>query len=127
MIFFKYGDNMNNIKRSIIVNLLIIIVCVVLFKGVSYSANTNPENSNKDLLIKTGNMQVILNIPNEKYELLDSIENIVSDSEGIKQEGYSFSIKNIGNIPIEYYEIRMVDQENKVSTLPHKYLRFTII
>ncbi len=126
MIFFKYGDNMNNIKRSIIVNLLIIIVCVVLFKGVSYSANTNPENSNKDLLIKTGNMQVILNIPNEKYELLDSIENIVSDSEGIKQEGYSFSIKNIGNIPIEYYEIRMVDQENKVSTLPHKYLRFII-
>lgn len=126
MIFLKYGEDMKDIKKGIIVNLLIILVCVFLFKGISYSANTNPENSNKDLLIKTGNMQVVLNIPNEKYELLDTLDKMVSDSQGINSKGYSFTLKNTGNIPIEYFEIRLVDQENKISTLPHKYIRYSI-
>lgn len=117
---------MRNMQRSLVVNLLIIIICVVLFKSVSYSSQTDPTNDNKDLLIQTGNMQVVLNIPNERYELLDSFSNTYSDLVGVKQKGYQFSIKNIGNIPIEYYEIRLVDQEGKISTLPHKYLRFTI-
>ena len=126
MIFFKYGDSMNNIKRGIIVNAIFIVACIVIFKGVSYSAKTNPENSNKDLLIQTGNMQVVLNIPNEKYELLDAFNKSVSDNVGKLEDGYSFTVKNTGNIPIEYYEIRLIDQENKISTLPHKYLRYII-
>ena len=127
MIFLnRIGDNVRNIKRQIIVNCLIIVVAFVLFKGVSYSIDENPTKDNKNLLIKSGNMQVILNIPNEKYELLDAKSASVSDSVGLKQEGYTFSIKNTGDIPIEYYEIRLVNQEGKVSTLPHKYLHFTI-
>ena len=108
-------NGMKDIKLGIIVNLLIIIVCVVLFRSVSYSIDTNTK-PNKDLLINTGNMQVILNTENDKYELNNNTIN----------NGYSFSIKNTGNIPIEYYEIRIVDQENKVSTLPHKYINFSI-
>ena len=117
---------MKNIKRSIVVNILIIMISVFLFKSVSYSAKTDPTKDNKDLLIKTGNMQVILNIPNEKYEFSDILKESVSDAIGLEQDGYDFSIKNTGNIPIEYYEIRIVDQENRVSTLPHKYIRFNI-
>lgn len=117
---------MKNIKRQIIVNVLIIIVAVVLFKGVSYSIDENPTKDNKNLLIKSGNMQVVLSIPNEKYELLDTKSARMSDVLGLKQDGYTFSIKNVGDIPIEYYEIRLVNQEGKVSTLPHKYLHFTI-
>lgn len=116
---------MNSTKKGIIVNVLIIIVAIFLFKSVSYSAKDEPDIENKALLINTGSMQVVLNIPNEKYELLDSKES-VSDDFGMKQDGYNFSIKNTGNIPIEYYEIRLVDQEGKVSTLPHKYLNFVI-
>lgn len=107
---------MKNVKKGLVVNLLIIIVCFVLFKGVSYSQNMSSEKSNKELLIKTGNMQVVLNISNEKYELSDI------DS----KQDYTFSIKNTGDIPIEYYEIRLVDQEGKISTLPHKYLNYVI-
>ena len=117
---------MKNIKRSLVINILIIMISAFLFKSVSYSAKTDPTKDNKDLLIQTGNMQVILNIPNEKYEFSDTLKESVSDAVGIKQDGYDFSIKNTGNIPIEYYEIRLVDQENKVSTLPHKYIRFNI-
>ena len=126
MCYSFYGDTMSNLKRSLAINFLIIVVSLVLFKGVSYSANNNPTNDNKDLLIKTGNMQVVLSIPNEKYEFKDFLKESVSDIVGINQDGYDFSIKNTGNIPIEYYEIRLVDQEGKVSTLPHKYIRFTI-
>ena len=117
---------MKNLKRQVIVNVLIIVVAIVLFKGVSYSLDQNPTSDNKNILIKTGNMQVVLNIPSEKYELLDISSASLSDMEGLKGKGYSFSIKNTGNIPIEYYEIRLVDQEGRISTLPHKYLRFTI-
>ncbi len=117
---------MKNIARPIIINLLFIIVAVVLFRSVSYSINEDSTKDNKDLLVKTGNMQVVLNIPNEKYELLDVTKERITDIEGLKLKGYSFSIKNTGNMDVDYYEIRLVDQEGKVSTLPHKYLRFTI-
>ena len=117
---------MKNIKKSIIINALIIMISVFLFKSFTYSSKVDPTKDNKDLLIQTGNMQVVLNIPSEKYELLDSLSESVSDEVGLKQEGYLFSITNTGNIPIEYYEIRLVDQEGKISTLPHKYLRYTI-
>ena len=117
---------MKNFKRNLIINVLIIAVAIFLFKGISYSAESDKITENKDLLIKTENMQVVLNIPNEKYNFLDTMKESVSDSIGMNQKGYLFSIKNTGSIPIEYYEIRLVDQEGKVSTLPHKYLRFTI-
>ena len=126
VLFLKYGDDMNKIKKALVVNLLIIFVSVFLFKGISYSIDVENNKNNKDLLIKTGNMQVVLNIPNEKYELIDSSKNIVSDSVGMNSKGYKFSIKNTGNIPIEYYEIRLVNQEGRISTLPHKYLRYII-
>lgn len=114
-----------SIKRSLVVNILIILVSVFLFKGISYSIDTDPNKDNKDLLIKTGNMQVVLSIPNEKYKLLDN-KTSVTDTVGLSQDGYTFKIKNTGSIPIEYYEIRIVDQEGKITTLPHKYLKFTI-
>jgi hypothetical protein len=104
---------MKNIERSLIINLFIVVVCVILFKSVSYSANDKPNEANKNLLIETGNMQVVLNIPSDKYDL-------------INEDGYEFSVKNTGNIPIEYYEIRVVDQENKISTMPHSYVDFSI-
>lgn len=117
---------MKNIRKSLVVNLFIIMISVFLFKSVSYSAKEDPSKDNKDLLIKTGNMQVVLNIPNEKYQLKDVLKESTSDAVGLSQEGYNFSIKNTGNILIEYYEIRLVNQENKLSTLPHKYLKYNI-
>ena len=116
---------MKNIKRQIIVNFLIIVVAVVLFTGVSYSIDEQPTEDSKNLLIATGNMQVVLNIPNEKYEIIESGGSL-TDKDGLSQKGYTFTIKNTGNIPIEYYEIRLVDQEGKISTLPHKYIKFVI-
>ena len=117
---------MKNIKRNLLINALIIAVAIFLFKGISYSAEDKKESDNKDLLIKTENMQVVLSVPNQGYDFVDVLKDSVSDEMGLKQKGYDFTITNTGTIPIEYYEIRLVDQEGKVSTLPHKYLRFTI-
>lgn len=117
---------MKNIKRNLIINVLIIAVAIFLFKGISYSAETKSTKENKDVLIKTKNMQVVLSVPEDDNSFINVLNESVSDSVGLKQNGYSFSMTNTGSIPIEYYEIRLVDQEGKVSTLPHKYLRFTI-
>lgn len=113
------------ILKQLAINSFILIMAFVIYAGVSYSIK-DEENDNKDLLIKTANMQVVLNIPNEKYEFTDMLKETLSDEMGMKQKGYDFSITNTGSIPIEYYEIRLVNQENKLSNLPHKYLRFTI-
>ena len=113
---------MKGLKKSLFVNAFIIVIAVFLFRSISYSASdqVETENKNKDLLINTGNMQVVLSVPELEYNFLNTTKN---DEE---KKIYNFSLKNTGNIPIEYYEIRLVDQEGKVSTLPHKYLNFTI-
>ena len=115
-----------NLMKQLGFNVLIILAAVFIFRTVSYAAEDDPTVDNKNLLIQTGNMQVVLSTPNEKYEFTDLSKMNVSDFEGMKQKGYNFTVKNTGNIPIEYYEIRLVNQENKISTLPHKYLRFTV-
>ena len=113
------------ILKQIVINSFIIMLSLMIYVGVSYSLK-DESNTNKDLLIKTGNMQVILNVPSERYEFDDTSNMSLSDEKGVRQAGYNFSIKNTGNIPIEYYEIKLVNQENKISTLPFKYLRFII-
>lgn len=120
-------DNVKgNIIKGIFLNSLIIVLAIVIFKSVSYSIDNDPTVDNKDLFIETGNMQVVLNVPKDQYVFTDSLKLSVPDSVGMNQEGYTFTLTNTGNIPIDYYEIRILDEENEISTLPHNYLRFVI-
>ncbi len=119
------NDTKKIVLKHLLFNGFLVLVVLVIVAGVSFSLN-NDNSDNKELLIETGNMQVVLNTSNNKYEFNDVLSKSVSDEVGIKQEGFDFTIINTGNIPIEYYEIRMVNQENKISTLPYKYLKFTI-
>ena len=120
------GNFKKTIVKQIIINVFIVALSIIIFKSVSYSFDDNNMNDNKDLLVETGNMQIVLSVPKEKYEFLNTLKLGVSDEVGKHQDGYNFTITNTGNIPIEYYEVKLVNEENKISTLPHKYLKFII-
>ena len=81
-----------NIMKQIAMNVVILIVALGLFKSVSYSMENDANMDNKDLLIKTGNMQVVLSVPKDQYNFLDSAKYGLSDNEGRAQTGYDFTV-----------------------------------
>lgn len=114
------------IKQTFIIVLGVLLMFFIIFKSSFAILNNDIITGNNDILIKTGSLQVVLNTSNEIYNLKDEYKNPVSDIVGMEQEGYSFSIRNTGSIDIGYYEVRIIDQENKVTTLPHKYIKYAI-
>lgn len=116
-----------------IINNQILVTCVTVFMvvfiliGASYAIlGDTDETGQANVNIKIGNMQAVLSSSNKPYTFKENYQNPVPDSVGFLQEPYSFTLTNSGNSPIEYYEIRLVDQENKISTLAHKYVKFVI-
>lgn len=106
-----------------------VTVCTAAFilMGTSYAVLGNKEETNDATVnIKIGSMQAVLSSASSSYVFTKEYQKPVSDAVGLRQNAYSFSLTNSGDSNIEYYEIRMVNQENKNSTLPHKYIRFAI-
>lgn len=115
------------LRNQIIVTCVTIIVLSLVVMGSSYAILDNKEKANEaSINIKVGTQEVVLKSSSQTYTFDDEYQKPVSDELGFKQDAYTFSLTNTGNNMIEYYEIRMVDQENKISTLPHKYIKFSI-
>ena len=118
-------------KLDIILHSQTIVTCATIFVvlmiviGASY-ALLSGEDKTKDISVKVGNMEAVLNSTSETLTFMDDNKNAISDIVGLQTNGYDFSLTNTGTTDIGYYEIRLINQENKDSTLPHKYLRFSI-
>lgn len=113
--------------KQVIVTFVTLFMIVFILMGTSYAVlGSDDETSRATVNIKVGSMQVVLSSTSDMYTFNDKFQYPVSDASGISQEPYSFSLTNTGNNDIGYFEIRMVDQENKISTLPHKYIRYTL-
>lgn len=115
------------INNQIIVTCVTMLMVVFVLMGSSYAVLSNKEESNDaSVNIKIGNQEAVLSSDSSSYTFSDNYQKPVSDVNGLNQKAYTFSLTNTGGNKIGYYEIRMVDQENKSSTLPHKYIRFAI-
>lgn len=115
------------IRNQAIITMMTVLFVGIILIGSSYAIlNSDDNQKSQDLTINVGNMQAVLTSKSEPYVFLDGYQKPVSDEIGMKQDGYTFSLINSGNSEIGYYEIRLVDQENMLSNLPHKYIRFSI-
>lgn len=121
-------NSLNRIlNNQIIVTFFTLFMVIFIIMGTSYAVLGNDDETDKATVnIKVGSMQVVLSSVNEIYTFEDNYKYPVSDASGLSQDPYSFSLTNTGHNDIGYFEIRMVDQENKISTLPHKYIRYAI-
>ena len=120
--------HLNNILgKQIIITLITLSMVILILMGTSYAILGSGDETNKATVnIKVGSMQVVLRSTSEVYTFKEKFQYPVSDASGMSQEPYNFSLSNTGNNDIGYFEIRMINQENKISTLPHKYIRYTV-
>lgn len=115
------------INNQIIVTFVSITMVIFILMGTSYAIlGDNDETDKATVNVKVGSMQVVLSSSSGQYTFKDKYRYPVSDASGLNQTPYNFSLTNTGHSDIEYFEIRLIDQENKVSTLPHKYIRYSV-
>ena len=117
------------LHNQLIVTCITVFMVVFILIGASYAILTDGEKEiieTNNVNIQVGNMQAVLSSKSKPFSFEGANQKPIPDSVGIIQEPYSFSLSNTGGKDIAYYEIRMVDQENKQSTLAHKYVRFSI-
>lgn len=113
--------------NQVFVTFLTLLMIVFILMGTSYAVLGSDDVTDKATVnIKVGSMQVVLSSASEMYTFKEKFQYPVSDALGNNQDPYSFSLMNTGNNDIGYFEIRMIDQENKNSTLPHKYIRYVL-
>ena len=115
------------INNQFLVTTVTVFMVAFILIGASYAIlSSEDELDTTNVNIKIGNMQAVLSSSSEPYTFTEDYQKGVSDASGMSQDSYDFSLTNTGDSNIEYYEIRLVNQENKSSTLPHKYVRFSI-
>ncbi len=111
----------NNKKILLIV---ISFLAVLLIVGVTYASFQFTKTGRKDNVLTLGKLQLTLEEGNE-ISLLDVLP--VSDQVGLASEGYQFTLKNTGSVPVSY-SIYLDDEalsssEEKLDT---KFLKYSL-
>lgn len=92
-------------KLGLIVLILSIFICVAT---VGYALWSRTEYGEKENVLKTGTLVLNLNEKSKNISLLNAIP--LSDSQGIKQEAYTFLLENTGTADANY-RLSIVDDD----------------
>ena len=125
----KKKSTINKIfKNQLLVTLSTAFLLVFILVGSSYALlNGNTETGLSDVVVQSGDLEVILTTPDNQEMLELNYTTLgVSDEVGLTYDPYTFTVENTGSIKVEYYEVRIVDSEFEISTLPHKSLNYVI-
>ena len=100
------------IKRETKLMIGVVLVLVVIVLGASYSMFMQVKSNTNNQVVTTGTLQIEYANTNNGY-----IENGVypellpmANSDGLKQTGYQFSVKNTGSLSSTYQVFLYVDQ-----------------
>ena len=113
------------LNNQVLVTGITAILMIFVIVGSSYAIFSRNDEILESVVIKTGNLEAVLS-GDEKGISLEYDTLGVSNHVGMESKGYSFKVKNTGRLPINYYEIKVVNKENEISTLPHKYINYSI-
>ena len=114
------------VKNQLFVTISTAFLLIFILIGSSYAIfSGNTETGVTDVVVQSGDLMATITSTSDMIEInYDTLG--VSDEIGLSYEPYTFTIENIGQTKIGYYEIRIVDKEYEISTLPHKALNFAI-
>lgn len=101
----KLGMNKKENKLGLIVLILSIFICVAT---VGYALWSRTEYGKKENILKTGTLILNLNAKSKNISVLNAIP--LSDSNGMKQEAYTFSLENTGTTDANY-RLSIVDDD----------------
>lgn len=99
----KTGLNKKENKLGLMVLIVSILVCLMT---VSYALWSRNYEGKKENVLKTGTLILRLNQESESISLLNTVP--LSDSSGLKQKAYTFSLENTGTADANY-RISMID------------------
>lgn len=92
--------NRDEKKQITILSLVVVMTCIILF-GTSYAWFVVNSNSQKSNQLIAGNLDLLFDdTDGGEINLKDQLP--MSDEEGLQTEGYTFKVKNIGNIEAKY-------------------------
>ncbi len=114
-------DSAINKQRKI---LLFSVLCVVtLLLGTSYSLLTNFDKTDDVVNFKTGNLNMTVN--NTVINLENKLPE--SDESGLKNSTPAvLTLTNTGSLPIMKFDVKLVANSKKESTLDNKYIKYAI-
>ena len=97
-------------NKKLVYNIcLIVTILGLLFivSGTSYALLSGSSSSDKEQIIKAGDVTIALS---EYFENTNQKVSVMSDTDGLLQEEtYSFNLKNIGDVPARY-DVKLVNE-----------------
>ena len=99
--------------------ILVVVILLVISLGVSYAFYMKVSSNTTDQVVTTGTLEINYGssngyINNNSYPDLMPM----TDSEGITQTGYTFTVKNNGNLPVAYQVYLYVNEAGYNSDSP---------
>ena len=114
------------IKNQILVSIITIIGMLFVIITSSFAVfNRDVFNIENDVIIRTGNLEVVISNQSEMIEQNYTTLGVPDDI-GMTYEPYLFTVKNTGEAKIAYYEVRLVDKEFESRLMPHKCISYAI-
>lgn len=106
--------------------LTIAVICVIsLFISTTYSILTSYNSIDNAVTFTTGNLNMTINNTNGLVTLNGKLPQVDEDAIA-NNPPISLVLTNTGNIIIEKYEVKLLSEDDKVSTLNDSYIKYAI-
>ena len=111
-------------KKKLIISFLVLFLCIII--GISYAYLSIFLTSNKENLVKVGDLNLVLDETSSNGITLENGV-AITDEQGLAQEGASFSLKNNGKAYV-CYKLYLDDKDlsNGETRVDDKLIKFSL-